>query len=712
MGVKQVCLADGEIRVVDVPAPVAGDRMVLVRTSHSLISTGTELASAGTSGGALALVRHALANPELVRKVWDRVGSIGVKQTAELVRSRQHAMLPLGYSASGEVLEAGPGVSHIRAGDRVACAGAGYANHAEVLAVPANLVAVVPHGVSLEDAAFATLGAIGLHGVRRAEPTLGEQFVVLGLGLIGQLVAQFLRVHGARVFGVDLRDERIATAVRQGMEDGVSPAARRLTDAVTEWTCGAGADGVVVCASSGNTALLNEAFDLCRRKGRVVLVGDVPIRIARDRIYRKEIDFRISTSYGPGRYDPAYEEQGRDYPLPYVRWTEGRNLAEVLRLIATGGVSVQALQPAVYPIDEAAVAYERLRAPVAPLAVLLRYAPPPAVEQQRVVELRARASRGSGDVVLGVIGAGTFFRAVHLPNLTRHGGFFVKTIATRSGLASREFALRGNIPRAATGADEVLGDPEVEAVLIATRHDQHASLALAAIAAGKHVFVEKPLALTSADAMAVRDAAAAAGVLVAVGFNRRFSPLAIKAREAAQLVRGGRTVVYRVNAGPLPPDHWLLDPQQGGGRIRGEGVHFFDWVRWVIGSEVSRVTASRPGAGQALDLHSLTATFEFRDGSVAVVIYSGEGAGASGKERIEIYGGNQTVLLQDFQALDIYAGGSHVSDRRKRVEKGHFEILDNFHKAVRGTAALGVTAEDGLQATWMAERSLAAAAGA
>jgi predicted dehydrogenase/threonine dehydrogenase-like Zn-dependent dehydrogenase len=706
--VKQVCLAEGEIRVVEVPAPMAAEGRVLVRTSHSLISTGTELAATRTSGGTLALLRHAIANPALVRKVWDRVGAVGIRQTAELVRARQQSMLALGYSASGVIVEIGAGVEHLRVGDRVACAGAGFANHAEAISVPVNLVARVPDGVSLEDAAFATVGAIALHGVRRAEPTLGEQIVVVGLGLIGQITVQLLRAHGARVFGADLREDRLALARTFGMEAGASPQEGRTADAVADWTLGAGADAVIVCASSGNAALLNESFDLCRRRGRVVLVGDVPIRIARDRIYKKELDFRISTSYGPGRYDSRYEEKGHDYPLGYVRWTEGRNLAEVLRLVASGELNLGGLQAQVSPVDAAADAYARLKLPDAPIALLLRYgqgAEP--ARHAKVVELPVRASAGkTGDVVLGVIGAGAFFRGVHLPNLQKHGGFFIKTIVSRTGLAARDYATRAGVPRAATSADEVLGDPEINAVLIATRHDAHASLVAAAAAAGKHVFVEKPLALTPADARMARDAAAAASVLVSVGFNRRFSPLALAARDAAARAGRSKIVIYRVNAGQLPADHWLLDPVQGGGRIRGEGVHFLDWVRWVVGSEVAAVTGRALRSGGRLQPDDLSIVVELADGSLATVIYAGEGAGRSGKERIEIFGGNQTVLLDDFQKLDVYTGGSHTSDHRKHVEKGHFEILENFYRAIRGEAPLGVTADDGVAAAEMAEAAI------
>src|SRR5688572_20460421 len=347
---KQVCLANAQVGVVDVPPPACGRAGVLIRTSHSLISTGTEMSTTGGGGGESLIVK-AIRNPHLVRKVIERMGTSGVRQTVDLVRSRVQASLALGYSAAGEVVEVGSGVTEFRAGDRVACAGAGYANHAEYNFVPVNLAVKVPENVPLSDAAFTTLGAIALQGVRRLNPTLGEQVVVVGLGLIGQITAQLLRVSGCQVFGVDLLPSRVALAKELGMEDGLRPGETDPHAAIQAWTGERGADAVVVCATGGDFGLLNRSFDYCRRKGRVVLVGDVPIRIARDKIYKKELDFLISCSYGPGRYDKAYEELGIDYPIGYVRWTEGRNLEEIVRLLGTGALKVAPLVGQTFPVD-------------------------------------------------------------------------------------------------------------------------------------------------------------------------------------------------------------------------------------------------------------------------------------------------------------------------------------------------------------------------
>ena len=379
-GVLQVAMSGGEVRVVEVPEPVVRRGAVLVRTSHSLISAGTESAGIGSGGRRENLVLRAIRNPALVKKVMDRVASHGLASTAELVRTRISTEMPSGYSCAGVVVDVGEDVTDIRKGDRVACAGAGYANHAGVNVVPRNLVALVPDGVSFEEAAFGTLGAIALQGVRRAEPGLGDRVAVLGLGLLGQITAQMLKASGAVVIGVDVRPERVARAQALGLDAGFTISERDFVAGVLERTGGRGADAVIVTAAGGDAGLLNKAFEACRRKGRVVLVGDVPIRIQRDKIYKKEIDFLISTSYGPGRYDPSYEEKGQDYPFGYVRWTEGRNLEDVLRQIASGALRVRPLIDATHGVEDASAAYASLASENRPIGILLDYHVDAAVE--------------------------------------------------------------------------------------------------------------------------------------------------------------------------------------------------------------------------------------------------------------------------------------------------------------------------------------------
>lgn len=703
---KQVCMTGGQIAVVDVPPPVCGPRQVLVRTSHSLISTGTELAMTG--GGGDSLIRKAIANPQLVRKVWEKATTVGVGQTLDLVRARATSSLALGYSASGVVVEVGSDVMRFAAGDRVACAGAGHANHAEFNVVPENLTARIPPGVSFQDAAFATLGAIALQGVRRMEPTLGEQVVVVGLGLIGQLTVQLLRQAGCRTFGIEPVAARLELARARGLEDGVTPDATEAPRAVRAWTGGDGADAVIVCASAGDPSLLNRAFELCRPKGRVVLVGDVPIRIARDRIYKRELDFRISCSYGPGRYDPRYEEQGIDYPIGYVRWTEGRNLGEVLRLLGSGGLTVADLIGQTFPVDDATAAYQSLQSERAPVAVLLDYGlreGDRADPGSRVRQIIVRRSATHGRIRLGVVGAGSFFQAVHLPALAKTGAFEIVSIASRTGLALRDLASKYRIARVTTDASEIITDSEVDAVLIATRHDLHARYVLAALDAGKHVFVEKPLALTTDECRAIADAAVSAGRIVMVGFNRRFSPHAQRARALLDAVRTPKMIVYRVNAGALPADHWLRDPVEGGGRLLGEGVHFFDFIRWMLRVDPLSVHASALRVNGP-DPDNAAITLTYRDGSCGVVVYTSDGAADLGKERIEMFGGGRSLVIDDFMGLSVYGGGGG-RQRPGTVQKGHLEILQHFADALAGKLAPELGPGDGYWATWCAEQALA-----
>lgn len=673
-----------------------------MRTHASAISVGTESASTG-GGGRENLLLKAIRNPQLVRKVLDRVSTHGLQSTAELVRARISSDQATGYSSAGVVVEVGEGVTGVAVGDRVACAGAGYANHAEMNFVPANLVARVPDGLALDEAAFATLGAIALQGVRRAEPTLGERVVVLGLGLLGQLTAQLLRANGCVVLGVDVRRDRVHKARSLGMSDGFVPAERDFVAGILERTEGRGADAVLVTAAGGDASLLNRSFEACRRKGRVVLVGDVPIRIQRDRIYKKELDFLISTSYGPGRYDAEYEEKGRDYPFGYVRWTEGRNLAEVLRMMSAGSLSVRPLIDRVFEVRQAADAYASLASEPRPLGIVLTYgtpAPEASPPVRAYVPTRSRQAR-PGSVRVGVIGYGGYFRSVLLPVLRTRADVSLASVCARSGLAVRGAVEKDGFARGTTDYREVLADPEVDAVFVTTRHDQHHALASAAVEAGKAVFVEKPMTLTSAQGRDLVERVARRGALLTVGFNRRFSPHVLRLREALAPIAAPKSMLYRVNAGPLPPDHWLLDPSEGGGRLVGEGVHFFDLLRHLAGSGIRSVAAA-PGASPR-DEAAVTLTFE--DGSLGTLVYAAGGDPAAGKERLEVFAGGATFILEDFRSLVAF-GVPLKPFRTGSVDKGQTGQLQNFFAAVRGEAALGVTAEDGYWATWCAEKAL------
>ena len=704
--VLQVTVSGGAIAVVEVPEPALCPGAVLVRTSHSVISVGTESASIGGGGRRESLLLKAIKSPQLVRKVVDRVMNHGLRDTVELVRTRVSTEQAVGYSCAGVVVEVAPDVTRFRVGDRVACAGAGYANHAAVNVVPQNLVVRLPDEVSFEEGAFGTLGAIALQGVRRCAPTLGEKVVVLGLGLLGQLTAQLLKASGAAAIGVDVRRERVERALALGMAEGFALSERDFVDGVLERTEGRAADAVIVTAAGSDAGLLNRAFEACRRKARVVLVGDVPIRIQRDKIYKKEIDFLISTSYGPGRYDPAYEERGQDYPLAYVRWTEGRNLEAVLDRIGRGGLNVAALVDARRPVEDAESAYALLAAEPPPIGVLLDYhlaGASTVAAGRRSYTLRAPRARGvAGVFQVGVIGYGSYFRSALLPHLRSHAGFALTAVCARHGLTVKSAVDRDGFARGTTDFRELLADPEVQVVYVATRHDQHYALARAAVESGKAVFVEKPMTMTAAEGRALADLVAERRALLTVGFNRRFSPHARRLKTMLRAVAGPKLMLYRVNAGPLSAEHWLLDPVEGGGRLLGEGVHFFDFLAFLAGAPPVRVRAVSP-PGLARD--EAVVALEFADGSVGTVVYTGRGSPAAGKERVEVFAGGSTFVLDDFRSLEVHGTGVERSTTRT-IEKGQREQLENLHRALRGEEDLGVTAEDGFRATWCAERAV------
>jgi predicted dehydrogenase/threonine dehydrogenase-like Zn-dependent dehydrogenase len=704
--VLQVAISGGEVRVVEVPEPLVRPGCARVRTSHSLISAGTESAGIGSGGRPENIVIRAIKNPALVKKVVERVASHGLRNTAELVRTRISTEAPSGYSCAGVVVEVGEGILDLEVGDRVACAGAGLANHAGVNVVPRNLVARVPDGVSFEEAAFVTLGAIALQGIRRCEPGLGDRVLVLGLGLLGQITIQMLKAAGAVVIGVDVRPDRVARAQTLGLDSGFTIAERDFVAGTLERTEGRGADAVIVTAAGGDPGLLNKAFEACRRKGRVVLVGDVPIRIQRDKIYKKEIDFLISTSYGPGRYDAAYEEKGHDYPFGYVRWTEGRNLEEVLRQIQAGTLRVRPLIDATHGIEDASSAYASLAAETRPIGVLLDYHLDEAAQQPRALGYRstrrAATPAKAGAFGVGVVGYGGYFRSMLLPLLKAHPGFRLASACSRSGLTVRAAVENDGFAKGTTDYRELVADPEVSVVYVATRHDLHYLVARAAVDAGKAVFVEKPMTMTVEDARALAEAVVAKGTLLTVGFNRRFSPHSARLKELLGPIAAPKTLAYRVNAGALPAEHWLLDPAEGGGRLLGEGVHFFDMLRFLSGSEPVAVRSAAP-RGKGRD--EAAVAIGFADGSIGSLVYTGSGASGSGKERIEVFAAGASFVLDDYRSLAVH-GLDKPGVETRTIEKGQKEQLENFHRALRGEASLGVTAEDGLSATWCAVEAI------
>jgi predicted dehydrogenase len=636
----------------------------------------------------LPLYRRALRQPDKVRKVFHLLATQGLARTLQDVRAKLNRTQPIGYSAAGRVLAAGEGLTGLQIGDRVACAGAQCAHHAAVIRVPRNLLTRVPASVDLEAASTVALGAIALQGVRRAQPTLGETFVVIGLGIVGQLVAQLLRANGCRVIGADLDVQRLELAASVGMQAALDPKSCSEIEQVLQLTDGLGADGVIIAAATPSNSVVSSAFKMCRKKGRVVLVGDVGLQLNRADFYSKEIDFLISTSYGPGRYDERYEEAGVDYPPAYVRWTENRNMAEYLRLVAEGRVQLKPLIAAAFPIDEAAKAYDRLRSgSPRPLIVLLAYPQAESGEpdRRRIVNPPI-GRRKSGAVRMAVVGTGAFTRGVHLPNLKRLGAsFHLQAIVSRAGhnavAAAREFGAS----YATTDYAEILADAEVDAVLLATRHHLHAQLTLQALKAGKHVLVEKPLCLMAEELEEIRAFFAAENEkrpMLLTGFNRRFSPGLCRVRELTRDRRNPMILNYRMNAGYLPADHWVFSAE-GGGRNLGEACHIYDALTFLTDSPVTQIEAQavRATNGFYQSADNFVATLAFADGSVGNVIYTSMGAGDYPKEHLEIFVDGKVLVLQDYRQLTV-VGCKAKGWQSRTSEKGHREELIAFADAV------------------------------
>lgn len=696
---KQVVLRGGLPQVVEVPAPGADAGRVLVANLASVISSGTERAAVEQAGGGGSLPVRALRNPELIRAGLRHLRERGLRATLEVARGAADGDSPLGYSCAGVVLDTG-GIAEFRVGQLVACAGAGSANHAEVVSVPGNLVAVVPEGVDPRAGAFTTLGAIALQGVRRTAPTLGERVVVVGLGIVGLLTVQFLAAAGCQVFAVEPNARRRERGLALGADAGSAP--EDAVEAVGAWSRGIGADAVVICASGGSPGIVNNSVAMLRPKGRVVAVGDVALDVERAPLYRREADVLISTSYGPGRYDPTYEDAGVDYPIAYVRWTENRNMEEVLRLLALGRLEVESLIELELPIEEAAEAYSALRGPEPPLTALLTYnadavKEPPGFE---IVRGTGPASpvAANGDVRVALVGPGSFATAVHLPNLKADPSARLVVVAGRRGTVA------GDVARLAGGADTAthwraaVERDDVDLVIVTTRHDSHAEIAAAALRAGKAVFLEKPLGLSRAEIDDVWEAGRE-NERFAIGFNRSFAPLArTLERELRQVPGDPVHLVYRVSA-PLEPGHWLNDPTVGGGRILGEACHMFDFANWLCGSPERVTAAALPSVNGVRTVESSTVTVQYTNGSVATIHYSGVGATAMPKERIEVLAAGRSWALEDFKLLTSYLPDGTRTETAASGDKGHAALMNRVLAACRGEASF----EPGLGAAYVAQ---------
>lgn len=674
----------------DVPAPVVRPGFVMVRTAASLISAGTERMT--VESGQKSLMGRAFDQPALVKQVIEKARNEGVLQTIDSVRSKLESFVALGYSAAGTVLEVGTDVTEFHQGDRVACAGVGYASHAEVLAVPKNLCVRLPAQVNFDAAAFSTLGAIALQGIRLTEPTLGESVVIIGLGLIGQLAVQLLKANGCRVFGIDLDEKKIELARQFGADTGCAPG-DDTKRAVMEWSRGRGADAVLITAASSSNQPVELAGEISRPKGRVVVVGAVGLNIPRKPYYDRELTFKISMSYGPGRYDREYEERGHDYPLGYVRWTEGRNIEAFLDLLAAGRVNVESLTSHRFKLAESERAYELITGNEPYLGVILQYDTERALEHR--IPLATKPSDSASGVRVGLIGAGGYAKAMLLPNLKAAGAEF-QSIATASGVTARAVGQQNGFRFCVSSAAEVIDDEQTNLIVIATRHDSHANLAQRGLEAGRHVFVEKPLALNHEELAGVISAAQQSRGQLMVGFNRRFSPLALKARELFADRATPLSINYRVNAGRAPRNHWAADPKEGGGRIIGEACHFIDFIHFITGSLTARVYAEAISTSSQ-DINNEDSVFislRLADGSNASIAYLAEGDRALPKERIEIFGSGKSFVLDDFRSGSAWHNGRETKTKLRAQDKGQKDEIRAVCAMVRDGGQAPIALDD------------------
>jgi len=683
---KQVLqnMRDGKTVVTEVPVPTPRPGQALVKVATSLVSAGTERRL--VEFGEKSLVGKVRSRPDLVRQVVDKMKRDGALPTLHAAFNRLDQPMALGYSSAGTIISLGDGMEGFKVGQRVACAGGGYAVHAEYNVVPRNLLTALPDAVDFESAAFTTLGAISLHGLRLAESQIGENVAVIGMGLLGLLAGQIASAAGGRVFGIDTNPQRVALASSLGLSASLRDQA---VESAQAFTANRGFDVVLICADTSSNDPVELAAVIARDRARIVATGTVGLTFPRKIYFEKELSFVNSRSYGPGRYDASYEENGGDYPLGYVRWTEGRNFEAIVGMLANGKLQVQPLISHRFPIEKAPEAYELISGKKKELfvGVLLTY-PVDTPAGSQVVKFNVQTQKRDNVIKLGVLGAGLFANATLLPALKKIPGIGLVGIASAGGLHAQHAAKKFGFAYATSNDEEILNDPNINIVAILTRHDMHADLVVKAVEAGKHVFVEKPLAISEVGLEKVitaltreRGKQTETHGLLTVGFNRRFAPLAIELSKFLANHTDPLYMHYRVNAGFIPLNHWTHDPVQGGGRVIGEGCHFVDFLAFLAGAAPVSVSAQPLPDNGKYRQDNLSMTFSFPDGSVGVVDYLANGDKSFPKERLEVFCGGRVAVLDDFRSLEI------VHDGRRRMvkkaqDKGWYGEWVAFSKAI------------------------------
>ncbi|MBT3336620.1 MAG: Gfo/Idh/MocA family oxidoreductase [Anaerolineae bacterium] len=674
-------LKTGQAIVEEVPVPSPRKDMALIKTSASLVSAGTERMVVEFSEK--TLVGKARSRPDLVKQVIDKAFREGLLNTAQAAFNKLDEPMALGYSSAGTIIELGENMDGFHVGQRVACAGGGYASHAEYAVVPRNLLAPIPDHLDFESAAFATLGAIALHGFRLAEPKLGETVAVIGIGLLGLITMQLAAAAGCRVIGIDVDPKRVALAESFGLSACFRTQAE---DSVQAFTVNRGADSVVICADTPSNDPVTLAGSIARDRANIVATGAVGLEFPRKIYFEKELSFINSRSYGPGRYDPLYEEGGIDYPIGFIRWTEGRNLEAVVELLASGKLKVESLITHRFPIADAAEAYDVITGKQEEpfIGVVLTYQEAGNQGAGTRVEFPSATSHASL-VKLGVIGAGLYANATLLPAIKKADNMELVGIASAGGLKAQHSAKKFGFRYATSSADEIINDENVNTVAILTRHDTHADLVVQALQAGKNVFVEKPLAVDSEQLSVISDQLRnTQHAILTVGFNRRFAPLARQLSAFYSDRVEPLHIHYRINAGYIPLKHWLHDPEQGGGRIIGEGCHFIDFVTFLVGESPISVSAyALPDNGKYRE-DNVSMTFTFPDGSIGVVDYLANGDKSVPKERVEVFGGGKVATLNDYRSLEMVHNGKRKTIKnRLGQDKGWKDEMLALENAVK-----------------------------
>lgn len=685
---KQVLqsLRTGEIEIADVPCPVPGAGQLLVRTVRTLVSSGTERML--LDFGRANWLDKARQQPDKVRMVLDKVRTDGLQPTLDAVRNKLDQPLALGYCNVGTVVAVGAGVQGFEIGDRVTSNG----RHAEMVCVPVNLCARVPDGVDDESAAFTVLGAIALQGIRLVAPTLGESVVVTGLGLIGLVTVQLLRAHGCRVLGLDFDASRLARARAFGADVFDLSAGGDPLSAAHTFSRGRGVDAVIITASTQSNEPMRHAATMCRKRGRIVLVGVTGLELSRADFFEKELTFQVSCSYGPGRYDPMYEERGHDYPFAFVRWTEQRNFEAVLDMIASGRLSLGPLVTHRFPIDDAARAYDVVGGSEPSLGILLEFPVPAASGTGRAVARSVALSQPgtSARAVVSAIGAGNYAAGMLLPAF-RTAGARLRHVASSGGLTALQVGRKLGFESATTDVAELLADPQADVVVVTTRHDSHARYVVAALDAGKHVFVEKPLCLTLDELASIESAVERNGRLLMVGFNRRFAPHVQRMRTLLAGVPGPKSFVMTVNAGAIPATHWVQDDAVGGGRILGEACHFVDLLRYLA---VAPIADARIDWMDATTRDTATITLRFEEGSIGTVHYFANGSKAFPKERIEVFAAGRVLQLDNFRRVRGFGWPGFSKASSWKQDKGQQACVAAFLDAVENGRAAPIPAAE------------------